>query len=203
MTNDMAGLPVSFAVLVIAYLFHPFNVLPLERLGDSNVRHASRCARAMPMLYPRRSPDDIARLNLLLFSTLLLYPTGAGGHNQELSERMRMPCSARTGLERDVSAGRARRLFRLEQRVDADRPGEVLSCALARGLRAVSRDSHRLRLFGIARCRKEQAKQRRRCSKSLHVSPLHLMSSIVIFTEPGISRASTPKSILPMTMMPG
>src|SRR3954469_14320499 len=170
MTNDMACLPVSFAVLVIAHLFHPFDVLAVEGLGDGNVGHVSRYAPAMPMLYPRRSPDDIARLDLMLFTPLLLDPTGAGRHNQELPERMCMPRGARAGLKRDVSAGRARRLFRPEQGVDADRPSEVLSCALARGLRSVSGDGHRLRMFSVARSRKEQAKECGRCSKWLHVS---------------------------------
>ena len=39
--------------------------------------------------------------------------------DQRLTKRMRVPRAARARLERDMSAGYARRIARLEQRVDA------------------------------------------------------------------------------------
>ena len=64
-------------------------------------------------------------------------------HNQCLSERMRVPGRARAGFERDAGAADARRIGRLEQRVDADRAGEPFGRPLAGWLCAVSLDVHR------------------------------------------------------------
>jgi len=80
----------------------------------------------MPVFHARRNPDDIARLDLLLFTTRLLQPAAAGRHDQGLAERVGVPGRAGAGLERDVSARYLGRVFGLEQGVDADRAREVL-----------------------------------------------------------------------------
>src|SRR5215831_11003140 len=79
---------------------------------------ASACGRrrAVPVLFARREPDDVARPDLLDRPALALRETAAGRHDQCLSQRMRVPGRARAGLERDASAADARRIGRLEER---------------------------------------------------------------------------------------
>src|SRR3954454_23471843 len=91
-------------------MFHPIDVLAIERLGDRDVGHCSRRTRAVPMLLARRKPHDIAGPDFLDRPALALHPAEAGGDNERLPERVRMPRGARTGLEGHVSAGRARRI---------------------------------------------------------------------------------------------
>jgi len=95
------------------------------------------------MLLARREPDDIARPDLLDRPALALREAATGRHNQCLSERMRVPGRARAGFERDAGAADARRIGRLEQRVDADGTGEPFGRPLAGWLCAVSLDVHR------------------------------------------------------------
>lgn len=75
----------------------------------------------------------------------MLDPAGARRHDQPLAERMRVPCRASAALEGHAGRGRARGHRRVEQRLDADRAGEVLDWPLAGRLRAASRDRNRLR----------------------------------------------------------
>src|SRR5438445_5113073 len=98
----MALLP----VLVITDLFHPIDVLAVECFGDRDMRHRGNRSGAVPMLLARRKPDDVARPDFLDRPALALHPTEAGGDNQCLPERMRVPGGARTRLESHVSAGR-------------------------------------------------------------------------------------------------
>ena len=65
-----------------------------------------------------------------------------GGDDQRLPERVRVPRRARARLERDARARHARRVWRLEQRVDADRAGEPVRRSFARRLRTDSLDFH-------------------------------------------------------------
>jgi hypothetical protein len=95
------------AVLLVADLFHPPNVLPVNLLLNGDMRHTIGGGRTMPMFHARRYPYDITRLDLLLFTTLLLHPACAGSHDQGLTERMGMPGRAGAGLKRDVRARRA------------------------------------------------------------------------------------------------
>ena len=66
------------------------------------------------MLFVRRKPDDIARPDFLDRPAFALRPTKAGGNNQRLTEWMRMPGGARTGLERDARATNTRRFGRFK-----------------------------------------------------------------------------------------
>src|SRR5438445_6976068 len=136
--------PTLFGVLLIAHLFQPFDVPAVDRLLNGDMRHGVRRGGAMPMLHARRRPYDVARLDLLLLASLLLHPAGAGRHDQGLAERMGVPCRARARLEGDAGSGNAGERFRLEQRIDAHRAGEVLLRCLVGALRAVPRDGHGL-----------------------------------------------------------
>jgi hypothetical protein len=74
----------------------------------------------MPVLQPWRKPHDVTGADLLDRGALALHPSKAGGDDQRLPERMRMPRGAGTRLERDLAGTDARGLRRLEQRVDTN-----------------------------------------------------------------------------------
>src|SRR6476659_6660175 len=94
------------------------------------------------MLLARRKPDDIAWPYVLDQPALALHPPEAGGDDQRLPERMRVPGGARTWLEGHVSAGRARRFLRAKQRIDADRSGEIFGRSFGGRLRSAALDVH-------------------------------------------------------------
>src|SRR5712691_9597694 len=133
----------SVAVLFVADLFHPVDILAVHRLLNGDMGHRGRRRRSVPMLQAGRKPDHIAGPNFLDRSALALNPAEARRDDQSLTERMRMPGAAGTRLECDVAATYARRIGRLEQRIDADRAGEIFRRSLAGRLRTASRDLHR------------------------------------------------------------
>jgi hypothetical protein len=133
----------GYAVLLVADLFHPVDDLTVELFGDGDVAHRGRRRRAMPVLFAGRKPDNVTGADFLDRAALALHPAATGRHDKCLSERMRVPGRARAGLERDAGAADARRIGRLEQRVDADRAGEPFGRPLAGRLCAVSLDIHR------------------------------------------------------------
>ena len=116
--------PGSSAVLRIADVFQPVDDLAVKRFRNRNVCHRCGRRRAVPVLFARREPNDVPRPDLLDRPALALRKAAAGRHDQCLPQRMRVPGCARAGLERDAGAADARRIGRLEQRVDADRAGE-------------------------------------------------------------------------------
>src|SRR4029453_13400723 len=135
--------PRSGAVLRVADVLHPVDDLAIERFRNRDVRHRYGRRRAVPVLLAGREPNDIARLDLLDWPALTLREGAAARHDQRLSGGMGVPGRGPAGLERDAGAADARRIGRLEQRVDADRAGEPLGRSLAGGLCAVSLDIHR------------------------------------------------------------
>ena len=52
---------------------------------------------------PGREPDHVAGPDLLDRAALALRPAAAGGDDQRLPERMRVPCGARARLEGDAA----------------------------------------------------------------------------------------------------
>jgi hypothetical protein len=66
-------------------------------------------------------------------AALALHPTETGGDDQRLTERVRVPGRAGTGLERDLAGADAGRLRRLEHRIDPDRPSEPVFRAFWEG----------------------------------------------------------------------
>src|SRR5215472_5797117 len=81
---------------------------------------------AVPMLPPPRKPDHVGGVDFLNQATPDLGPPAARRDDQGLTERMGVPCGARTGFERDAGAATTCRIERLEQRVNADRAGEIV-----------------------------------------------------------------------------
>src|SRR5437879_4996141 len=124
--------PRSAAVLLVADLFHPVDVLAVERFGNGDMRHRGRRCRAMPVLLAGWKPDDIAGTDFFDLSALALRPAKAGRDDEGLTERMGVPCGAGAGLEGDVTTADACRIARLKHRVHTDRAGEPGLGAFAR-----------------------------------------------------------------------
>src|SRR5215469_13289379 len=112
--------PGSRKILLIGYLLHPIHKLAVECLLDGDVSHACGGRCAVPVAMIRRTPDDIARADLRDRASFTLRPAAAGGDNERLAERVRMPGGARAGLECDAGACYASRRGGREQWVDAD-----------------------------------------------------------------------------------
>ena len=115
------------AIFFVSNFLHPLDHFAVQSLFNGDVRHRGRRCGAVPMFLVRRKPDDIARADLLDRPTFTLRPTKAGGNNQRLTERMRMPCGASTGLKRHARATDACRFSRFEQRIDAHSSREPIS----------------------------------------------------------------------------
>ena len=115
------------AVLLVADLLHPVDVLAVAAFPEwrcasspsSAWRRANASRRAetrphRPAGFPRLGPPQ-----------LCTQPT-AGRDDQRLAERMGVPGGAGARLERNLAAGDAAGLGRLEQRIDADRAREIV-----------------------------------------------------------------------------
>ena len=96
----------------------------------------------MPMLFAGLEPDDIAGADFLDRAAIALHAAAAGGDDQRLAERVRVPGRARARLECDQGAGDASRIGRAEQRIDTNRAGKPVDGAFARWLCAAAFDVH-------------------------------------------------------------
>jgi hypothetical protein len=119
------------AVLRVADLFHPVDDFAVQRFLNGDMRHSVRRRCAVPVLLTGREPDDIAGPDFLSGAAFALHPAAAGGHDQRLTQRMRMPGGPGARLERHARAHNARRVGRLKQRVHADRAGKILRRSFA------------------------------------------------------------------------
>src|SRR5579863_780412 len=133
---------VSAAVLLVADLLHPIDILAVELFLNRDMAHGRGHARAVPVLFAWRKPHDIAGTNFLDWAALALRPAATGRDDQRLAERVRMPGGASARLEGDQSAGDARGIRRGEQRIDAHRAREPIRRAFIGRLRSASFDFH-------------------------------------------------------------
>jgi hypothetical protein len=62
-------------VLFVADLLHPFDDLAIEILLNGDMRYRRGRRGAMPMLFIRWAPDDVARSNLDFWTAFALYPS--------------------------------------------------------------------------------------------------------------------------------
>src|SRR5436190_10956675 len=129
-------------VFFVCDFFQPLDGLAVELLHYCDVRHGRGWRGAVPMLLTWRTPDHVARPNLLDRSAPTLYETASGRHNQDLTQWMPMPCGPRAWFECHAGAEYTRRIGCLEKRVDAHRAGKVLRGPLSSRLRTVSFDLH-------------------------------------------------------------
>src|SRR4051794_12572697 len=85
----------SAAVLLVGHLFHPVDRLTVLHLSDGDVRHRAIGRGAVPVFLAGLEPDDVAGADLLDRSTFSLYAAEAGGDEQRLTQRVRVPRGAR------------------------------------------------------------------------------------------------------------
>src|SRR3712207_1501810 len=97
--------------------------------------HGSTRRCSVPVLQTGGKPDHIAGANFLDRTTFAPNPTEAGRNDQSLSKWMRVPGRASARLKRHACAGDARRIGGAEERIDADRPSEIVGRSFARRLR--------------------------------------------------------------------
>ena len=90
--------------MFVADLFHPVDNLTVELFLNSDVRNGRGGRSPMPVLLAGREPDHITGPDLFDKSALALNPAAPGAHDQSLTERVRMPCAPRAGLERNFPA---------------------------------------------------------------------------------------------------
>src|SRR5258706_8011483 len=131
--RSLISLPFLFSILLVADLFQPIDVPAVDGFLDGDVTHPGGRRGSMPVLHSGRNAHYIARPDLLKRAAPALHQPLAGGHHHDLADRLRMPCGARSGLERHQAAGRPRRRVRREERVDAHRAGEELPGPLLDG----------------------------------------------------------------------
>src|SRR5690348_289094 len=94
------------------------------------------------MLFSGLEPDHVSGTDLFDRTPLTLGSTGAGGDDENLTEWMRVPCCARTGLECDRVPRRACWSTDRKQGIDSYDACEPICRSFARRLRAGSGDLH-------------------------------------------------------------
>jgi len=90
------------------------------------MRHGLILLCAVLVLHIRWEPDDVAGTDLFDRAALPLDEPTAARDDESLSQRMRVPCGTRPGLERHAQRVRTTLIFRLEQAIKSDITGEVL-----------------------------------------------------------------------------
>src|SRR5262249_44706889 len=126
--------PGSTSILLVCDLLHPTHNLAVLFFLNRDVRHGRRWRGAVPVLFARREPDNVAWPNLLYRSTITLRPAAARSDNQRLSERMGMPSRPCARLESYAGTLNERRFRRLKQRVNPYGSREPFRGSFARSL---------------------------------------------------------------------
>src|SRR5438034_11844731 len=115
----------SFQIVLVGNLLQPGDDLAVPGFLDRDVGHGAGRRGAVPMLVLGRAPDDVAGADLDDRLALALGPAHAGGDEQGLAERMRVPWGARARLEAHNRPGEPRRRLALALRFDKAAPGEI------------------------------------------------------------------------------
>src|ERR1043166_3841533 len=89
-------------VLLVGDLLHPVHDLAVELFLDRDMSHRGARRGAVPVLFVRRTPHDVAGTDDSDGIALALHVAASGRADQRLAERMRVPVAARAGLESDV-----------------------------------------------------------------------------------------------------
>src|SRR5262245_22409921 len=116
-----------------SHLLHPVGGLAVQPFCDGDMCHRGCRSRAVPVLLAGREPDHISRLDDFDRTSLPLHPAGAERDDQDLTEGVGMPRSARARLEGDTARVHAERVDCLEMRSDWHRTGEVFGLSLREG----------------------------------------------------------------------
>src|ERR1035441_8082010 len=102
-------------ILLVTHLLHPIYGFAVEFLLDRDVGHCGGWRRAVPVLFSGREPDDVAGADFFDGAAQALRAAEAGGDDEGLAERVRMPGGAGTGLEGDMGANDSRWVGRVKQ----------------------------------------------------------------------------------------
>ena len=125
----------SGAVLFVADLLQPVDVLAIQRFLNSDVGHCGLRRCAVPMLQSGREPNHIVRANFLNGTAFALNPSHPGRDDQGLPQGMRVPGRPRARLECDAPGGDPPWFSYWEERVDPHSSGEVVPRSLVGRLR--------------------------------------------------------------------
>jgi hypothetical protein len=117
-------------LLFVGHFLHPVGALAVEPFDKGDVGHRRGGCGTVPVLLPRRKPDDVTRMDFFDRAYPALHPAASGRHDQDLAQRVGVPCGPTARLERYTSAEGACRFLWLEQRVNAHRAGEILGRSL-------------------------------------------------------------------------
>src|SRR3954468_3476221 len=94
------------------------------------------------MFFARRNPDRIAGADFPDRAAFGLHPSYSGNDKQRLSQRMRVPCRARAGLEADACGVDPRRRRRRIDWILPDRTGEPVARRAPGGPRTCGKNIH-------------------------------------------------------------
>src|SRR5579862_7507565 len=104
-------------ILFVADFLHPLDYLAVFLFLNGDVRHGRARCGPMPVLFAWREPNHITRADFLDRPAPTLRPAAPGRYDESLTERMRVPCRPRAGLERHTGALHKRRIRRLKKRI--------------------------------------------------------------------------------------
>src|SRR5450755_2337633 len=110
----------------VGHLLHPGRVISIQRFLHRDVDHAIGRRAAVPMLFARRNPDDVAGLDLVYRPALALDPADAGDHIERLAKGVRMPGRPRAWLKGYAGRDNPRRGLGGNDRILPDRAGKIL-----------------------------------------------------------------------------
>lgn len=83
-------------ILLVAHVLHPLDGAAVELFLYGEMRHRRRGHCSVPVLLARWKLDHISGADLFDGTAPALHTAAAGGDNQRLTERMRVPRCART-----------------------------------------------------------------------------------------------------------
>src|SRR3989442_13865399 len=91
-------------VLLVADLLQPVHDLAIELFLDGDMGHGGSKHGAMPMLFARRAPDNVAPLKNLDRTAPALHQAAPRRHEQRLTQRVGMPFAPGAPLQCDGGA---------------------------------------------------------------------------------------------------
>ena len=75
----------SFAILLVAYFFHPVHSLAVELFLDGDMCYGGGRGGTVPMFFARCEPDDVTRPDFLDRASPALGPAATGDDNEGLA----------------------------------------------------------------------------------------------------------------------
>src|SRR6266851_4923705 len=98
MTTDLSS-TYRGGIFRIGHRLHPGRMISVQPFLHRDVDHSVGRRAAVPMLFTRRNPDDIAGFDFAYRPAFALDPADPGDHVQRLAEGVRMPIRPRARLK--------------------------------------------------------------------------------------------------------